>query len=141
MKSLEMPNETLDIDGNMWCIANDICMAEPEGKVGFGRTIKEAVMDYPDKFDTAILGKLPEDLEPSKRDGFVGVVCKETNIAFVGYNHRDSVMRVEYMDGKRYDYFDVPQDIWQKILVAESKGAMLNRLVKGNYRYCRRDGD
>lgn len=136
-----MPNETLDIDGTMWCITNDICMAEPEGKVGFGRTIKEAVMDYPDKFDTAILGKLSEDLQPVMREGFAGIVCKETNIAFVGYNHPLNIMRVEYTNGKQYNYQDVPQDVWQKVLVADSKGAMLNRIVKGQFRYYCVNGD
>ena len=70
-----------------------------------------------------------------------GVVCGETNIAYVGYKYDNRTMRVEYTNGKKYDYLDVAREDWQKVLAADSKGAMLNRIIKGNYRYYCVNGD
>lgn len=135
-------NEVLDIDGNMFCIMPyDGCLGDPRTPVSFGRTIKDVVANYRYDLRPHVVGRLPEDLMPESRDGFSGITCAETNIAYVGYKYHMQIMRVEYTNGNRYDYFDVPREDWQKVLASDSKGAMLNRIIKGNYRYCRREGD
>ncbi len=137
-----MTNEVLDIDGNMFCIMPyDGCLGDPTTPVSFGRTIKEVVANYRHDLRSTVVGHLPEDLTPESRGGFVGIVCGETNIAYVGYKYHTQVMRVEYTNGKRYDYLDVPREDWQKVLAANSKGAMLNRIIKGYYRYHCVNGD
>jgi hypothetical protein len=137
-----MLNEVLDIDGNMWRIMPyDMCLGDPRTPVAFGRTIKEVIDKYPGQLREGTTGNLPLGAAPSKQDGYPGLVCTETNIAFIGYKHADKLMLVEYSNGRKYRYFDVGLDVWHALLIADSKGAELNRLVKGHYKYEPVNGD
>jgi len=44
-------------------------------------------------------------------------------------------LAVEFLNGKTYTYFDVPDELAEEMVAAESTGAFLNRRIKGNYRY------
>jgi hypothetical protein len=133
-------NVTLDIDGNAWCLKNEWCLAEPACVVGFGDTINEAMVDFKREFRTGILGNLRRDIKPELYNGFVGISCGEVYIDFVGYKHSAEIMLVKYQNGKEYHYYDVPQSVWQKLLVADSKGRFLAEDIKGRYRFYHANG-
>ena len=53
----------------------------------------------------------------------------------IGYNRRKKILRVWYMGGKVYDYFDVPLDAFADLQNATSIGTHLNKIIKRNYSY------
>jgi hypothetical protein len=60
-----------------------------------------------------------------------------TNVAAVGYDEDSLTLQVEFNNGSTYQYFDVPQAIFDSLLGASSVGQYLNQNVKGTYRYSR----
>ena len=45
------------------------------------------------------------------------------------------VMEVLFHSGSVYQYFDVPQMLFQEMLQSDSIGGFLNEHIKGSYRY------
>lgn len=60
-----------------------------------------------------------------------------SNVAAVGYEEDSQTLQVEFTNGSTYQYFDVPQAIFDGLLGASSVGQYLNQNVKGTYRYSR----
>jgi hypothetical protein len=60
-----------------------------------------------------------------------------SNVAAVGYEEDSQTLQVEFNNGSTYQYFDVPQAIFDDLLGASSVGQYLNKIVKGTYRYSR----
>lgn len=60
-----------------------------------------------------------------------------SNVAAVGYEEDSQTLQVEFNNGGTYQYFDVPQAIFEGLLGASSVGQYLNQNVKGSYRYSR----
>ena len=60
-----------------------------------------------------------------------------SNLATVGYDAESYVLEVEFTNGHVYQYFDVPETVFQELLTAGSPGNYLNTQVKPNYRYAR----
>ena len=50
----------IGIDGNMWYCSNDVCLAEPDAKYTFERTLREAVDKYYNQFGPTFV---PNDLK------------------------------------------------------------------------------
>ncbi len=60
-----------------------------------------------------------------------------SNIARYQYNSNGHVLTVEFRNGGTYDYYDVPQAVFDQMNAAASKGQFLAQNVKGVYRYAR----
>ena len=60
-----------------------------------------------------------------------------SNLAEVGYHPPTQTLEVRFKSGRRYQYFDVPERIYDGLKTAGSPGGYLNHEVKGNYRYAR----
>ncbi len=60
-----------------------------------------------------------------------------SNIASIGYDQKTKTLEVEFLNGSIYQYFDVPQAVYEEFIRAESKGKYLAYQIKGNYRYTR----
>ncbi len=61
-----------------------------------------------------------------------------SNIASIGYDVASATLEVEFNSGAVYQYFDVPESIYQDFLTADSKGSFLNVNIKvPGYRYAR----
>lgn len=60
-----------------------------------------------------------------------------SNIAAARYDPGSLVVEVEFHNGGRYHYFDVPEQVAQAFDRAESKGHFLAASIKGRYRYSR----
>lgn len=65
------------------------------------------------------------------------VYVDSSNIEAVCYmadsNPRE--LQVRFLNGSTYSYSDVPQEIYEELLNAPSKGSFLNRMIKGVYSY------
>lgn len=57
------------------------------------------------------------------------------NVVRIGYDRKFNIMQVEFMNGKKYDYKDVPESTWLEAIQAPSIGNFLVERVKGCYRY------
>jgi hypothetical protein len=58
-----------------------------------------------------------------------------TAIARVGYDAARQILRLEYKNGRTYDYFKVPPTIYKQLLNAESAGEFVNLEIKPDYDY------
>jgi hypothetical protein len=62
---------------------------------------------------------------------------ESSNITRFGYENANRVLLVEFHDGAVYEYFDVPETVFEQMRSASSKGQFLALNVKGTYRYAR----
>ena len=53
----------------------------------------------------------------------------------VDYDDETCELDILFFSGKTYRYFDVPADIYARLLDAESKGEFFNEEIKDVYRY------
>lgn len=59
-----------------------------------------------------------------------------SNIASIGYDADNMVLEVEFLNGSIYQYYDVPQIIYDGLMAADSHGKYLAAYIKkGGYRY------
>jgi ligand-binding sensor domain-containing protein len=56
-------------------------------------------------------------------------------LASVGYE--DGLLELEFTNGRVYQYFDVPERVYQSLMAADSHGTFFNESIKGVYRYAR----
>ena len=54
-----------------------------------------------------------------------------SNIGKVGYDNNDLI--VEYLSGATYKYKNVPKELYENLLTAESKGRFVNSEIKGKF--------
>ena len=64
-------------------------------------------------------------------------VANSSNIASAGCDAETQTMEVEFTSGNVYEYFDVPQTVYEELMRAESVGKFMNAQVKGVYRFAR----
>ena len=62
---------------------------------------------------------------------------ESSNIAGFGYDPKTEVLTVEFNNGGRYNYFDVPEHIYEGMRGASSKGQYLAQQIKNKFRYAR----
>ena len=58
-----------------------------------------------------------------------------TNILSIGYDTTTATLEVEFTSGDVYQYFNVPEHLYQQFLNAPSHGQFLNDNIRYNYRY------
>ena len=59
-----------------------------------------------------------------------------SNIASIGYDSGNMVLEIEFLSGSVYQYYDVPQSIYDGLMAADSHGKFLAAYIKkGGYRY------
>ncbi len=60
-----------------------------------------------------------------------------SNVASVGYDAPSQTLEIEFNDGAIYQYFDVPQAIYDGLRSADSPGRYVHQQIRGVYRYAR----
>lgn len=60
-----------------------------------------------------------------------------SSLAAIAYSMADAVLEVEFKHGAIYNYLDVPADVFDAFLAAESKGTFFNQSVKDHYSFRR----
>lgn len=58
-----------------------------------------------------------------------------SNIEAIGYDENSSTLQVEFKNGGMYQYFDVPEEVFNGLRDASSVGGYLAARIKGTYRY------
>jgi len=73
-----------------------------------------------------------ETHNPQKKD--INMVKLESSaVSGVGYDHINQILTVKFTSGKKYDYKDVPVQVYEDLVNAPSSGKFLNKEVKGKY--------
>ena len=62
-------------------------------------------------------------------------LVESSNVATIGYDEETNELHVQFKSGAEYIYSDVPQDVVQEFLDADSKGKFLNERIKGIYSF------
>ena len=62
---------------------------------------------------------------------------ESSTIARFGYDSQTQVLTIEFMNGGRYNYYDVPAAVFERMKAAPSKGQFLAQNIKNIYRYAR----
>jgi len=62
------------------------------------------------------------------------IPIQSRSIAEVGYDPNSMVLEVQFNNGRRYHYLDLPEAIYIELMQSESKGNYLNVSIKPNYR-------
>lgn len=52
----------------------------------------------------------------------------------LGYEDSTSTLEIEFKRGEVWQYYDVPESVFQEMKVAESKGRFWHLNIKGQYR-------
>ncbi len=60
-----------------------------------------------------------------------------TSLARVKYEPSSLILEIEFHGGRVYQYFDVPSQIFEGLIGADSHGEFFNSQIKGHYRYAR----
>ena len=58
-----------------------------------------------------------------------------SSIACVGYSPQSCTLEIEFRNGERYRYFEVPHQAYDQMLAAESKGRYFHRSIRQTYAY------
>jgi len=58
-----------------------------------------------------------------------------SNIASIGYDENTSTLEIEFLNNTIYQYFDVPQHVYNGIMSADSHGQYLAQNIKGEYNF------
>jgi hypothetical protein len=58
-----------------------------------------------------------------------------SNISSIGFDEDSNTLEIEFHSGAVYQYFDVPLNIYQGIMEADSKGQFFAQHIKGYFRY------
>jgi XTP/dITP diphosphohydrolase len=62
---------------------------------------------------------------------------ESSDVVSIGYDPKDRTLEIEFREDRIYQYFEVPQDIYDAFLRANSYGGYFNSYINGYYRYRR----
>lgn len=60
-----------------------------------------------------------------------------SNLRSVGYDYEESILEIEFHSGSVYQYFNVPQQRYESLINASSKGSYFAAHIRNIYRYRR----
>lgn len=60
---------------------------------------------------------------------------KSSNLASIGYDAIKLILEIEFNHGGIYQYYDVPQGVYDKLMNAESHGKYFAANIKNDYDY------
>ncbi|MGC4049208.1 MAG: DUF87 domain-containing protein [Paludibaculum sp.] len=55
----------------------------------------------------------------------------------IGYDHATQTLEVEFIDGRIYQYFDVPSSVFEELIASDSIGKFYNGQIRGVFRFAR----
>lgn len=60
-----------------------------------------------------------------------------SNLRSVGYDEPSETLEIEFLSGGIYRYFNVPVNLYRKLMQASSKGRFLHQYIKNAFPYSR----
>ena len=106
---------------------------------------------HPDKFQDSEESKLEAEemsktiieayhflvsIAPETRDqSFAEYTLTTTNSNIADFEYKSQVLKVSFLDGNEYEYFDVPKAVYIKLINADSPGRFARRHIYNEYVY------
>lgn len=63
------------------------------------------------------------------------IPVNSSTIVDIGYDDSSMTLELGFKQGAVYQYFDVPDAVYQELMRADSKGTFFHANIKNNYRY------
>ena len=60
-----------------------------------------------------------------------------SSLRSVGYDESAKILEIESQNGRVYRYYDVPRDVYEELMNAESLGSYFVENIRDNFRYSR----
>jgi hypothetical protein len=60
---------------------------------------------------------------------------ESSNLASIGYNAKNEILEVEFNHGGIYQYFDVPENVYEELMNADSHGVYFSENIRNVYKY------
>jgi len=60
---------------------------------------------------------------------------ESSNLASVGYDVKKQILEIEFNHGGVYQYFDVPQEVYDELMNANSHGKYFVHNIKDEYEF------
>jgi hypothetical protein len=60
---------------------------------------------------------------------------ESSNLASIGYDAENEILEVEFNHGGIYQYFDVPENVYEELMNADSHGRYFVHNIKDDYEY------
>ncbi|MDM8346921.1 KTSC domain-containing protein [Pseudochrobactrum sp. sp1633] len=60
-----------------------------------------------------------------------------SNIASVGYDEISQTLEIEFLSGGIYEYYNVPENVYQELISASSVGRYFAQRVRSTYNFSR----
>lgn len=60
---------------------------------------------------------------------------ESSNLASVGYDAENEILEVEFKHGGVYQYFDVPQNVYEELMNVSSHGVYFSANIRNDYDY------
>ncbi|GAB1584042.1 KTSC domain-containing protein [Phyllobacterium phragmitis] len=64
-------------------------------------------------------------------------LVSSSNVLSIGYDEASQTLEVEFQSSGIYQYYNVPQHIYEQLMAAPSKGQFLNAYITKGYPYSR----
>lgn len=55
---------------------------------------------------------------------------ESSNLASIGYDAENKILEIEFNHGGIYQYFDVPENVYEELMDADSHGQYFDRNIK-----------
>lgn len=59
---------------------------------------------------------------------------ESSNISYIAYDDKNQLMAVGFKGGSRYEYSDVPKNIWSEAVKAESIGSFVSKNIVNKFK-------
>lgn len=65
------------------------------------------------------------------------IPVSSSNLSRIRYDDSTRTLEIEFNGGRQYQYFDVPEQVFEGLRDADSHGSYFHEHIKGSYRYTR----
>lgn len=63
------------------------------------------------------------------------IPVQSSNIASIGYDINIEILEIEFLNGRIYQYHNVPLAVHEELMTASSHGSYFNREIRNTYAY------
>ncbi|MDO8899597.1 MAG: KTSC domain-containing protein [Bacteroidales bacterium] len=60
---------------------------------------------------------------------------ESSNLASVGYDEEKQILEVQFNHGGIYQYFEVPKNVYEELMNADSHGVYFSANIRNDYEY------
>lgn len=65
------------------------------------------------------------------------IPVESSNLSKIRYDNESRTLEIEFKGGRRYQYFDVPERVFDGLRKADSHGSYFHEHIRGSFRYAR----